>query len=276
MDISPQPPTTEDGGARSAPRPREGANLVPGMAADGRLLARLSSRSALASDFQLLMGRAPGTSRGDFRRAVLEENCLARSSTSARAKLYGELNGRYLLDDQHPLFAAFLAEWRLLQDDQDRMQLVYVLFTLNDRTVAVTSCEWLFPHLRRSASELRVGDLESFYRSLGKHEHPEVSEWTVKTLTRVAQHYLASVRDFSFATGGTKKVAVRPSPRPASVRLILCALRLTGVSPFETVNHSIFKILGIAPGEVVDVLSDLNRQGSLKFRMQADVIELSF
>jgi len=276
MKISPQPPTIEQGGAHSSLSPRGNANLVPGMVAAGRLLARLSSRSALASDFQLLMGRAPGTSRGDYRQAVLEENCLARSSTSARTKLYGELKGRYLLDDQHPLFAAFLAEWRLLEDDQDRMQLVYVLFALNDRTVAVTSCEWLFPHLRRSASELRVGDLESFYRSLGKQGHPEVSEWTVKTLTRVAQHYLASVRDFGFATGGTKKIAVRPSPRPASIRLILRALRLAGVSQFGIISHGFFQILGISPGEVVDALSVLNRQGSLRFRMQADVIELSF
>ena len=248
---------------------------VPGLDTNGRLLARLSSRSALASDFHLLMQRAPGSRREDFRAAVIGDNCLARSSGSARAKLYKELKGRYLLDDQRPLFAAFLTEWRAFHADQDRAQLAYALLALNDRTVAVTSGEWLFPHLRRPASELRVGDLESFYRSLGKHDHPEVGEWSTETLKRVAQHYLASVRDFGFASGGSNKIAVRPSLRPAPVRLLLRALRLAGVSQSETINHSVFKILGIAPGEVVDVLSELSRQGALRFRMQADVIELS-
>ena len=248
---------------------------IPGLESKGRLLARLSSRSALASDFHLLMQRAPGGRREDFRAAVVGENCLARSSGSARAKLYTELKGRYLLDNEHPLFAAYLAEWRDVHADQDHAQLAYALLALNDRTVAVTSGEWLFPHLRRSGSELRVGDLESFYRSLARHDHPEVGEWSTETLKRVAQHYLASMRDFGFATGGSKKIAIRPSLKPAPIRLLLRALTLHGTPSKEIIRHEVFKILGIAPGEVVDVLSELNRQGALRFRMQADVIELS-
>ena len=62
---------------------------IPALDANGRLLARLSSRSALASDFQLLMERVSGRKRGDFRTAVIEDNCLARSSGSSRSKLLG-------------------------------------------------------------------------------------------------------------------------------------------------------------------------------------------
>ena len=122
----------------------------------------------------------------------------------------------------------------------------------------VTSRDWLFPHLRQASSELRIGDLAVFFQRLGKTSHPEVAAWTPITLTRVAQHYLASVRDFGLANGGTRKIAVRPSLHPAAVRLLLRSLFLAGVPSAETIRHKAFKILGIAPGEVVDVLAELH------------------
>lgn len=242
---------------------------------DGRMLARISSRSALANDFLMLMERAPGFTPADFRNSVLKENALTRASHSARLKLFKELKGRYLLDEGSPLFVAFLREWQTHSDSQERQLLAYTLFTLNDRTVYVTSRDWLFPRLQQASSELRIGDLTVFFQSIGRKDHPEVAEWTPITLTRVAQHYLASVRDFGLATGGIRKIAVRPSLRPAAFRLILRALTLAGIPAAQVIQHEAFKILGIAPTEVLDSLAELNRRGSLRFRMQADVIELS-
>jgi hypothetical protein len=241
----------------------------------GRMLARISSRSALANDFLMLMDRVPGFAPADFRNSVLKENSLTRGSHSARLKLFKELKGRYLLDDGSPLFAAFLGEWQTHSDSQERQLLAYTLFTLNDRTVYVTSRDWLFPRLQQASSELRIGDLMVFFQSIGRKDHPEVAEWTPITLTRVAQHYLASVRDFGLANGGIRKVAVRPSLRPAAFRLVVRALTLAGVPSAQIIQHEAFKILGIATTGVLDALAELNRHGALRFRMQADVIELS-
>lgn len=251
------------------------ASCVPALDSAGRLLARISSRSALATDFAMLMERVPEYRAASFRTAVIDDNILTRTSASARAKLFQELKGRYLLDLDSPLFAAFLAEWRAHPDTHDRQLLAYTLFVLNDRTAFVTSRDWLFPHLRQASSELRTGDLIVFFQRVGKSDYPEVAAWTPITLTRVAQHYLASVRDFGLATGGTRKIAVRPSLQPGAVRLLIRALALSGVPSPEIIRHEAFKILGIAPGEVVDILSELNRHGTLRFRIQADVIELS-
>lgn len=249
-------------------------SCVPALDAAGRLLARISSRSALATDFAMLMERVPDYCASSFRTAVIDDNTLARTSASARAKLFQELKGRYLLDLDSPLFAAFLDEWLAHQDNHDRQLLAYIFFALNDRTVFLTSRDWLFPHLRQASSEMRIGDLIVFFQRLGKTDYPEVAAWTPITLTRVAQHYLASVRDFGLATGGTRKVAVRPSLQPGPVRLLLRALMFSGIPTPQIIRHDAFKILGIAPGEVVDILSELNRHGALRFRIQADVIEL--
>jgi hypothetical protein len=251
------------------------ASLIPALDPSGRLLARISSRSALVTDFTMLMDRATDFESAAYRSAVIGDNVLARSTSSSREKLYRELKGRYLLDPAIPLFAAFLAEWRAHPDAHDRLLLAYVLFALNDRTVYVTSRDWLFPHLRQPGSELRISDLTAFLHRLGRNEHPEVAGWTPITLTRVVQHYLASIRDFGLASGGTRKVSVRPSLPSGAIRLTLRALALARVPATQTVRHEAFKIFGVAPGEVVDVLSELNRHGALRFRIQADVIELN-
>jgi hypothetical protein len=211
----------------------------------------------------------------EYRRAVLEENALARASEAARKKIYQELKGRYILDANNPLFAAFWQQWVRCASDQERALTAYVLLGLKDKTVALTSMQWLYPHLRRASSELRLGDLEAFFHQLGQTNHPEVAQWSPITLTRVAQHYLASIRDFGLATGTTKKFAVRPALYGCPVRLLLVALEMLQVPPLQVVRHEAFKLLGVAPEEVIDALSQLNREGELRFRMQADVVEIT-
>ncbi len=250
-------------------------NSITGLDEASSCLARLSSRSALYTDLQVLLEAKPGRlSLAEYRQAVVDDNALARGSVAARKKIYQELKGRYLLNSENPLYSAFHDQWRRCRSEHERALTVYVMLALNDRTVMVTSQEWLFPQLRRAPCELRTGDLESFLRQQGKNEHPEIVEWTPITLTRVAQHYLASIRDFGLATGTTKKLAVRPALYGSPVRLLLAALRLRRVTPLAVVRHESFKLLGIAPEEVVDALSQLNREEELRFRMQADVVEI--
>ena len=249
---------------------------IPGLEHNAPCLARLSARSALYTDLQVLLQSRTGLlSATDYRRAVVDENTLLRGSVAARKKIFKELKGRYLLDGGHPLYSAFHQEWCRCGSDQERALTAYVLFALNDKTVAVTSMEWFYPHLRRAPCEIRVGDLVTYLRQMGKGRHPEVTKWSPSTLTSVAQHYLASIRDFGLATGTTKKVAVRPALYGCPVRLLLAALRMLRVSPLRVVRHEAFKLLGIAPEEAIDTLSQLNRSGDLRFRMQADVVELA-
>jgi hypothetical protein len=210
-----------------------------------------------------------------FRHSVIEANVLARSSRSSRAKLLTELRGRYILNESSPIFASFLKEWKTADCEHAHSLLVFVLLALNDRTVMVTSCEWLFSHLQQPGSELRIGDLDAFLLSMARTTHPEIDLWSNETRLRVEQHYLASIRDFGLATGATKKISVKPALYAAPVRLLIQALFIAGANSSAIVRHEAFKILGIAPNEVIDMLSELHRQGSLHFRMQADIVELS-
>lgn len=248
---------------------------IPGLQLQGRCLARLSSRSGLLTDFRRVLENGGSETPGEIRQLIMEGNLLARATTSARAKLYTELKGRYILDPANPLFSSFLDEWGKVANPEEKNLLAFTLLALNDRTVMVSSCEWLFPHLRKADSELRVTDLEVFFTSLGKTSHAEIAQWTESTLKRVAQHYLATIRDCGLALGSINKRAHRPALYPAPVRLLLRALKIARVTLPEIIAHESFKILGIAPSEVVGALSELNRHGAIKFRQQADVIELT-
>jgi hypothetical protein len=252
-----------------------GGRLVPGLDAGAPYSSTLSARSALYTDLQLLLDdRAEPLTAEEYRNLVLDGNCLSRGSTAARQKIWSELRKRYPLDRRNPLFNAFWQEWRRSQTDQERALTTYVAFALNDRLVAHIGTEWLCPYLRRAPAEVRVGDLRAFLEQSGRENHPELLEWTDSTKHKVAKHFLASVRDFGLAQGRAVKKSIRPALYGAPVRLLIRVLRMSGARDLEIISAPIFRLLSIEGAEIIESLGELNRQGQLRFRMQADVVEL--
>lgn len=210
----------------------------------------------------------------EYRVLVMEENRLVRGAASTRLKLWKELHCRYRLDREDPVFAAFWIEWSRSRSEAERSLTAYVLFALNDRLVMDLGTEWLFPLLRRAPVEVRVEDVQAFLRQ-AEARHPEMAAWSAETRLALAQKYLASIRDFGLAEGVVRKRTVRPALHAAPVRLLVRALRLASVSPLDLVQSRVFRLLGIESYEVIDALGELNRLGTLRFRMQGDVVELA-
>jgi len=236
--------------------------------------SRLSARSALYADLCLLLDAADGPLSSEaFRQMVIDENCLARSSESARRKMWKELKSRYLLDASNPLFSFFWQEWKRCGPEQERGLTAYCLLALNDKLVADLGLELLFPRLRRAPVELRVNDVLSYIKASAP-AHPEVTAWSDNTLSAVAQKYSASIRDFGLAKGTVRKSTVRPALYGAPTRLLVRALRLVDTRDFGIVRAPIFRLIGLEESEVIDALGELNRQGALHFRMQGDIVEL--
>ena len=90
--------------------------------------ARLSARSALYADLHVLLDTTcEPLSSAAYRSRAVDENCVARKSVAARGKIWEELKKRYILDAGHPLFAAFLQEWRRCRSEPERGLTAYVL-----------------------------------------------------------------------------------------------------------------------------------------------------
>lgn len=251
-----------------------GQNLVVSLNPKAPYFSRLSAQSALYTDFRILLDAASQPMKSnDFRELVVERNVLSRPSTSSRKKSWKELKPRYLLDAEHPLFAAFWTEWIRCESEAEKAQTAYCLFALNDRLVTDVGLELLFPLLRRAPAPIRVEDVLSFI-NLTKTSHPETASWTDNTKRAVARKYTASVRDFGLAKGTINKTTVRPALYGAPVRLLIHALRIAGRNDIEIVQASIFRLLALDSNEVIGALSELNRQDELRFRMQGDIVEL--
>lgn len=90
----------------------------------------------------------------------------------------------------------------------------------------------------------------------------------------MAKHFLASVRDFGLAQGRGVKKTTRPALYGLPVRLLIRVLRLSGTGDLAIIGVPIFRLLAIEGNEIIEALGELNRQGQLRFRMQADVVEL--
>jgi hypothetical protein len=134
--------------------------------------------------------------------------------------------------------------------------------------------QWLYVYLRRAPAELRVEEVRNFIRRTAEADHPEVNGWTEDTQHHIAQHYMASIRDFGLARGKSKKLSLRPALYGAPMRLLVQALRLARFNDLEILASSIFRLLALEGTEVIDALGELNQQGELRFRMQGDVVEL--
>jgi hypothetical protein len=242
--------------------------IIPGLDPPTPYSSRLSSRSALYTEFHLLLnGQQVALRSEEYRVLVLQDNCLARASVSARRKLWKEIKARYRLDSNDPLFAAFWAEWRRCESESERGLTAYILFALNDRLVTDLGTEWLFPLLRRAPAEIRVADVLAFIER-AEPSHPGVRSWSSDTRHAVSQKYTAGIRDFGLAKGSVHKTTVRPALYGAPVRLLVRALGLAGVASLDLVRAPAFRLLDLDVGEIVDALGELNRLGGLRFRIQ--------
>jgi hypothetical protein len=247
---------------------------VPGLNPSTVYASRLSARSALFTEFHLLLDcECNARPSSEYRALVLTENKLLRTSASARAKLWQELKARYRLDADDPLFAAFWVEWMRCTSEAERGLTAYLLLALNDRLVADLGHEILFPLLRRAPAELRVEDVLAFIHR-AKTSHPEVGGWSDETCRAIARKYGAGIRDFGLAKGTIRKFTIRPALYGAPVRLLIRALRLLGVAPLDLIHAPAFRLLGLEGTEVIDALGELNRTNALRFRIQGDVVEL--
>jgi len=244
------------------------------MDVDAPYVSRLSARSALYTDLRLLLDNASSVlPDGGYRAFVLDENRLRRSSGSSRNKLWKELSARYRLVGADPLFVVFQEEWSRCASEAERALTAYVLLALNDRLVGDLGMYWLFERLRSAPAELRVDDVLGFVARSAR-EHPEAGRWSETTTLRVAQHYLASLRDCGLARGTRRKVTVRPALYAGPVRLLVRALALAGISGLSALRSPLFRLLALDSAEVIDALGELNGAGALRFRMQADIVEL--
>jgi len=237
-------------------------------------VSRLSSRASLYADLRRLVDAVPRPlSRSEYRRLVVEENLLVRRTFSAREMAWKYVAARYGMDASSPLFAIFVDEYRRATSENDRSLTAYLLFALRDRLVCDLGTDWLCQYLQTAPAELRSRDVFSFLKAR-EAVHPEVLKWSASSRENLVSHYFSALKEFGLARGSMRKLTVRPAPGAAPVRFLLRVLVSSGVGSLGAVQSPLFKLLGLTLEETVTVLFRLSAEGSLRCRIQGDVVDL--
>jgi hypothetical protein len=266
------------GSGRESRQPKDEHLLgdLPALNRSQPYVSRLATRASLYSELQVLLSTIDEpAARAEYRRHVLEENVLSRSSTAARKKIWEELAARYAIDGNAPLFRAFLEEYRRAATERDRSLTSYVLFALQDRLVCDLGTDWLYEYLRAAPAELRAVDVLAFLSSR-EGNHREIRGWSASSRKNIAKHYLSALKEFGLARGAQQKTSERPAPGPAPVRFLLRALVLAGASHHAAVESPLQRLLGLTLDETVALLFRFNADGALRCRILGDVVELHF
>jgi hypothetical protein len=260
-------------GSRCAQSERAVVN-VPATRSAQRYVSRLAARASLYADLQTLLASVhEPVLRAEYRSLVIEDNVLSRRSSGAREKVWKELAARYGIDGTSPLFRAYSEEYRRGSSERDRAVTSYILFALRDSLVCDLGTDWLYEYLRAAPADLRTVDVLAFLSSR-EPAHPEIRRWSASSRENIASHYLSALKELGLARGSQRKMSVRPSPGPAPIRFLLRALLLGGASQTEAVQSRLFRLLGLTLDETVSLLFRLNAEGTLRCRIQGDVVEI--
>jgi Putative inner membrane protein (DUF1819) len=258
---------------RAAAHKQQGAQVEPRQT---ELTVRLAAQGAMLNELRALVPLVdPQSARDDVRRLVLDENVLQRDNIASREKVFQKFSTRYVPQEAPVATASF---FRAVQAENDPAQIAlcaYVMMAWRDALVYLLGEEWLAQKLRIAGFVAQTDSILDELEWLADNRAPEIGKWGHISRARVAQHYLGLLRDCGFATGSLRKELRSPYVAP-TVILFGAQLIMGGGEPAANVpEHSLFRVLGLTPADVIDALTELNAEGRITFAVQGNVAHIA-
>lgn len=156
------------------------------------------------------------------------ENAFGKASRSRITDLAAILRQRYLNDAELRATLVALAQGGMPNEALDRI--LYFLSLRNDVLLHDAVTELLLPAYGRGQAEVTTLSVVAWLREQVAAGNT-VSAWSEETLVNVAQHLLATLRDFGIMTGASRKrIQVPYVPLQAFCLLALLRFRELGSS----------------------------------------------
>ncbi|MGE5620371.1 MAG: BrxA family protein [Sphingomonadaceae bacterium] len=236
------------------------------------LTARLAAAASRRADLESVLAAAPPhASVEEFRRLVLDQNVAGKRSAASRQKLWQQLRLRYILDCSIPESAAFLSAMASTSSPSERGLLCLLMMARTDRLFRDVTLESISPLLTRDGTVVSSDEVQ---RTVERCLRTEGVSWSPETVVSVRQHLLAALKDCGVLRGSITRRTVRPRPGTPFALLASRFALLEGLTPRQTLESRWFRLLGMGGEQVADLLRAAAREGALRFRMQAEVVEL--
>ena len=178
----------------------------------------------------------------ELKSAVLEDNLLRKGSERYRSDILSEITRRYHIAKDGFRETPLIRAYRRNLSESVWESLLYYEFS-QDRLVKYLTTEFLYPRYQDGVLVLRKEDLLTFLENASS-TRDEFESWSENTCLSVAEHYLASMKNFGILEGSTEKEFSYVYPPDQLVAYILYTLFEHGhTSADEVVNHTDWRVV---------------------------------
>jgi hypothetical protein len=186
--------------------------------------------------------------------------------------VWRRLKLRYLLDSPDlPDFKAFRYAHAAARTLEDRRIVAALMLARTDALFRDVTLELVSrgvgsPGLAVKPESIHE-DVEARMRSTGL-------TWSAESLRSITNHLLSALADFGFIEGFRARRTLRVLPGVEPTVFAATLGRLEGLTDRANLESRWFRFLGLDFDEAASALREAARAGALRFRMQADVVEL--
>lgn len=189
--------------------------------------------------------------------AVLEENLLRKSSESYRKNILGEISRRYGLDSERYTETPLVRVFKLPLAESLQEWILYYEFS-QEPVVTFLTTEFLYPKFHTGALTVGADDVTDFLNQSAE-EFSVIDSWSENTRLRVAQHYLAAMKNFGILEGSKRKEFKYVYPPDELITYVFYSLFEQDIRTADAVvAHPDWKLLLLTPEEVRDRLQDIS------------------
>lgn len=225
-----------------------------------------AARTMMLSELSMLLSACHSDADlRDYRRAVVDHNCLGKRSASTRGLTWSHLVELYGLNPDQLVFRALRWFWE--RDSESHPLLALSAALARDSLLAAAVPHiWSIPYGATATRE----SLEDFIS--GKFP----GRFSPATLKSVAQNINATLTQSGHLSGRVRKHREHASASPASVAYALLLGYASGARGPELFNTRYMKAQDLPASACMELAEQAARRGWLNFKRIADVIEVDF
>jgi hypothetical protein len=224
-----------------------------------------SSRTMMLAELMAVLSAVPPQgSRRDYADAVVEGNCLRKSTTSTRRLSLQRLCELYSLDSETPIFRVLRRLW---DADPSSRPLLALLAALARDPLLLATAQAILP-LGEGMEMPRKSIAEKLRTMVGERLNDA-------TLDKVIRNAASSWSQSGHLSGRTFKVRRKVQPTPRAVAFALYLGEAGGFRGEELLSSGWIKALDCTPSQALDLAIEAKRLGLLDLRVAGDVFDLS-
>jgi len=236
----------------------------------------MAGKGAFLDETKIVLNEiARGKSNEQVRKDVIKNDLLDQKTLASRKKYWAEINRRYLSersDDEVDNLTRVVLHCK----NQDAVDLIlFYEYCQEDKLLHDLTVDCTFNLYHQAKTTIDKIDINHWLKQK-EEDHPEISNWTQSTHSRIVRSYLATIRDFGLVKGVMKKEFYKfYTPREAFV-YALYRLRDQGLKGKQLIKSEDWRLFLMDEREVIFMLDDAAKAGYVHFRHSGDIYDLRF